>query len=56
MVSFIEIKKRALERFPEDSVFRRLVLAERDYVPELEAVTKIEMYGRLLHEETRTVT
>lgn len=55
-VSFIEIKKRALERLPEDSVLRRMVLGERDYVPELEAMYKIGMYARLLHEETRTVT
>lgn len=50
-VSFIEMKQLARERLLESSLLRRLLLAEKDYVPAVEAVTKVEVYGRLFREE-----
>lgn len=54
MVSFVELKKLAKEVLPEHSTLRRIISDEADYVMELEALPKIEIYARLLHEELET--
>jgi len=51
MISLVEIKGLARDRLSEDSMLRRLILAEPDYLPELEAAAKTDLFGRLLHEE-----
>jgi hypothetical protein len=51
MVSLVELKKTALKMLPEHSVLRSLILAEPDYLPIHEALSRITVFSRLLDQE-----
>lgn len=50
-VSFVKLKEMAKELLPADSNLRMLILAESDIIDGKEAITKVEIYIKLLYKE-----
>jgi|GEM_PF-5996201 len=52
-VSLMRLKTLAQKLLPEDSVLRRLVMGEADEMPFAEWTGKVDIYARLLDDETK---
>ena len=52
-VSFVELKALARKLLSQDSTLRICIMAEPDVLPREAGLAKVEVFGRLLHEEIR---
>ena len=53
IVSFKELKSLATKYLPKDSILRKILASELDYLPKTIASGKVEIYISLLYEELK---
>lgn len=56
LVDTKDLKVLARKMLPEDSPLRRLILSEKDTMPYSEWLGKMEIFGRLLDQETIVIS